>query len=173
MAPYPISLPCALAFSPPSHQDATTPSPCWAPHFITQKRIMFSNPTPSKPRLSLATTMSDDMLSALTPPCTAPLSCSLQPLLKLSLLSLGISTPICLNRFTFAESREPDLLTCVCVFTFFSSAFAFLKKMNFSLKSLFAIWSLSPQRFHYYFYLSKYQKYWIVLYIDLCCAFCV
>jgi len=39
-----------------------------APHFMTQERIMFSNPTPSKPRLSPAATMSDDTPSALTPP---------------------------------------------------------------------------------------------------------
>ena len=51
MAPHPIPLPCALAFPPPSHRDATTPSPCWAPHFMTQERIMFSNPTPSEPRM--------------------------------------------------------------------------------------------------------------------------
>jgi len=41
---------------------------CWAPHFMSQERIMFANPTPSKPRLSPAATMSDDTLSALTPP---------------------------------------------------------------------------------------------------------
>jgi len=35
---------------------------------MTQERIMFSNPTPSKLRLSPAATMSDDKLSALTPP---------------------------------------------------------------------------------------------------------
>jgi len=77
MAPYPISLPCAFALPLPSHRDTTTPSPCWAPHFVTQERIMFSNPTPSKPRLSAAATMSDDTLSALT----QPLHCSsiLQP----------------------------------------------------------------------------------------------
>jgi len=51
MAPHPILLPCALAFPPPIHRDVTTPSPCWAPHFA-QERIMFSNPTPSKPHLS-------------------------------------------------------------------------------------------------------------------------
>jgi len=67
MAPRPIPLLCALAFPPPSHRDATTPSPCWARHFMTQERIMFSNPTPSKPRLSPAATMSDNTLSALTP----------------------------------------------------------------------------------------------------------
>ena len=66
MAPYPIPLPCTLAFLPPSHRDTTTPSPCWAPHFMTQERIMLSNPTPSKPRLSPAATMSDDTPSALT-----------------------------------------------------------------------------------------------------------
>jgi len=42
----------------------------------------------------------------------------------------------------------------VCVFTFSYSAFAFVIEMNFSFKSLFAIWSLSPQRFHYYFFVS-------------------
>ena len=85
MATYPIPLPCTLAFLPPSHRDTTTPSPCWAPHFMTQERIMFSNPTPSKPHFSSAVTMSDDTLSALTPrlrPCTALLSCNLQPLLR-------------------------------------------------------------------------------------------
>ena len=68
MAPPPIPLPYTLAFPPPSHRDATTPSPCWASHFMTQERIMFSNPTPSEPRLSPAATMSDDTPSALTPP---------------------------------------------------------------------------------------------------------
>jgi len=67
MATYPIPLPYALAFLPPSHRDATTPIPCWAPHVMTQERIMFSNPTPSKPCLSPAATMSDDTPSALTP----------------------------------------------------------------------------------------------------------
>jgi len=68
IAPRPIPLPCALAFPTPSHRDATMPSPCWAPHFITQECIMFSNPTPSKPRLSPAATTSDGTPSALTPP---------------------------------------------------------------------------------------------------------
>jgi len=50
-----------LAFPPPSHRDATTPIPCWTPQFMTQERIMFSYPIPSKPRLSPAATMSDAM----------------------------------------------------------------------------------------------------------------
>jgi len=67
MAPHPIPLPCALTFLPPSHRDTTTLSPCWAPHFMTQERIMFLNPTPSKPRLSPAATI-DATTSFLTPP---------------------------------------------------------------------------------------------------------
>ena len=68
---------------------------------------MFSNPTPSKPRLSPAATMSDDTPSALTPPlhCTAPLSCSLQLLLKLSLLSLR---PSLLQFISLVSPRVSD-----------------------------------------------------------------
>jgi len=164
MAPHPIPLPCALAIPPPSHRNTTTPSLCWAPHLMTKERIMFSNPTLSKPRLSPAAMMSDDTLSALTP----PLHCSsiLQPATRPQVVafeSWTISAPICLNRFTFAESQKSDLWACVCVWTFSSSAFACLIEMNFCFESLFAIWSLSPQRFHYYFYLSiiswQYQTY--------------
>ena len=82
MAPNPMSLPCAFVLQPPSHRDATTPSPCWAPHFMTQERLMFSNPTLiGEPRLSPAATMSYDMLSALTPPlhCTSILQPATPP----------------------------------------------------------------------------------------------
>ena len=72
MALHPIPLPCALAFQPPSHQDATTPSPCWAPHFMTQQRIMFSNPTTSEPRLSPASIMSNATPSNLPPKWLIP-----------------------------------------------------------------------------------------------------
>jgi len=44
--------------------------------------------------------------------------------------------------------------------------------MIFSFKSLFAIWSLSPQQFHYYFCFSivswQYQKYSTILIVVLC-----
>jgi len=67
------------------------------------------------------------------------------------------------------EIRSLNLSVC---FIFSSSAFAFLLEMNFSFKSLFAIWPLSPQRFHYYFYLCivswQYQKYWSILILVLC-----
>jgi len=51
---------------------------------MTQERTMFSNPTPSKPRLSPAATMSDDTLWALDP----PLHCAsiLQPATHASIL---------------------------------------------------------------------------------------
>jgi len=64
-----------------------------------------------------------------------------------------------------------SLNLCVC-FTFSSSVFTFLTEMNFSFKSLFAIWLLSPQRFHYDFFLSivswQYQKYSTILILVLC-----
>ena len=50
MAPHPIPLPCALAFPPPSHRDATTPSPSWAPHFMTQTHhVLESHPERAVP----------------------------------------------------------------------------------------------------------------------------
>jgi len=88
MAPHPIPLFCALVFSPPSHRDATTTNPCWDPHLMTRERIMFSNPNPagraSLPPRQWATTRCRLSLCL----CAAFLSCSLQPLLKFSLLSL-------------------------------------------------------------------------------------
>jgi len=111
-------------------------------------------------------------------PCTAPLSCSLQPFLKFSLLSLRPS----LLQFVSIVSlllNHGNLIfepVCVTVFTFPSSAFAFLIEMNFSFKSLFAIWSLSSQQFHYYLYLGivswQYQKYSTIL-IPVLCLLCV
>ena len=149
----------------------TPPRPvfCWAPHLMNQEHIMFSNPTPREPRLM----MSDDILSALTPPfhCASTLQPATPPQV-VAFESWTISAPICLNCFTFAESRKPNFWTCVCVFTFSSFAFAFLIEMNFRWKSMFALWSLSPQRFHYHFYLSivswHYQKYWTILILVLC-----
>ena len=116
MAP-PIFLPCAFAFPPPNHRDATTPSPCWAPHFVTQERIMFSNPTPSKPRLSPAATMPRHRLSLR--PCIAPPSCSLQPLLKLSLLSLRPSLLQFVSIVSPLLNHGNPIFEPVCVCLFF------------------------------------------------------
>jgi len=101
MSSQPIPLPCALAFPPSSHRDATMPSPCWAPHFMTQERIMFSNPTPSEPRLSPAAMMSDDTPSALTQSlhCASILQPTTPPQV-VAFESKTISAPICLNCFT-------------------------------------------------------------------------
>jgi len=104
--------------------------------------------------------------------CTAPPSCSMQPLLKLSLFSLRPSL------FQFVSLVAPllnhgnPIFEPVCVFYLSSSVFTFLIEMNFSFKSLFAIWSSSPQRFHYYFFPSivswQYQKYSTILILVLC-----
>ena len=110
MAPHPISLPCALAFPPPSHRDATTPSPCWAPQFMTQERIMFSNPALSELHFSPDVTMSDATHQLSLHPCTANLSCSLQHLLKLSLLSLRPSL------LDFVSIVSPIPLPCALAF---------------------------------------------------------
>jgi len=108
-------------------------------------------------------------------PCTAPPSCSLQPLLKLSLLSLGLSLHQFVSIVSLLLNHGNPIFEPVCVcFTFSSSAFAFLIATNSSFNSLFAsaIWSLSPQRFHYYFFPSifswQYQKYSTILILVLC-----
>jgi len=117
MAPHPIPLPCALAFPPPIHWHATTPSPCWAPHSITQERIMFSNPAPSEPRLSPAATMSDDTLSALTP----PLHCAsiLQPTTPPQVVALDHLCSNLSQSFHFCWIMEIwSLNLCVCSYLF-------------------------------------------------------
>ena len=83
------------------------------PHVLARGGIQ------SEPRLSPAATMSDDMLSALTPPlhCASILQPATPPQV-VALESWIISTPICLNRFTLAESRKPDLCVCVYLFLF-------------------------------------------------------
>jgi len=50
MAPNTTPLLCTLALPAPSHCsiDATTLSPCWAPHFMTQEGLMFLNETPER-----------------------------------------------------------------------------------------------------------------------------
>jgi len=108
-------------------------------------------PVPAGPPISWP----KNALCSWLPPLTLPLHCVsiLQPATLSQVVaskSETISVSIRLNRFTLAESRKSDLWTCMCVFTL-SSAFAFLIEMNISCKSLFAIWSLSPQRFHYFF----------------------
>ena len=65
LPPFPFLAPWP---SRPPAIETPPPSPCWAPHFMTQERIMFSNPTPSKPRRSPAASMSDATPSALTLP---------------------------------------------------------------------------------------------------------
>jgi len=112
MAPHPIPLPCDLALPPTSHREATTPGPCWVPHFMTPERLMFLNPTPSEPRISPAAVMSNDMLSAPTPTvhCASILQPATPPqVVTVSLLILGSSLLQFVNCLIFAESRKCDL----------------------------------------------------------------
>jgi len=76
---------------------------------MTQERIMFSNPTPSEPRLSPVSTMSDATPSALTPSlhCASILQPAAPPQV-VAFESKTISAPIYLNRFTFAESWKSE-----------------------------------------------------------------
>jgi len=107
---WPFSLPCALILPPTNHRDATTPIPCWAPHCMTQERLMFTNPTPSEPRFSFAAAMNNSMLSVPTPPLhRASILQPVTPAQVVAFESWTIPVQICLNRFTHAESRKPDL----------------------------------------------------------------
>jgi len=105
-------------------------------------------------------------------PCTAPPSCSLQPLLKLSLLSLRPSLLEFVSIVSTLLNHGNPIFEPVCAFYHFLFCLYFSDKMNFSFKSLFAIWSLSPQRFHYSFFLStvswQYQRYSTILILVLC-----
>jgi len=47
---------------------------------------------------------------------------------------LTISAPICLNRFTFAESRKPNLWSCVCVFNPFLFCLYFSDKYELQVE---------------------------------------
>ena len=116
MAPPPIPFLCTLAFPTSSHRDATTPSPCWAPHFMIQERIMFSNPTASKQRISAAATMSDATPSVLTPHlhCASILQPTTPPqVVSSSFESWTISAPIYSN---LSQSFYPIPLPCALAF---------------------------------------------------------
>jgi len=120
MAPHPILLPCAFAFPPPSHQDATTPSLYWAPHFMTQERTCSRIP----PRASCASFLPQWWATARCRHslrlCTAPRSCSLQPLLKLSLLSLRPSLLQFVSIVSPLLNYGNPICEPVCVFLPFS-----------------------------------------------------
>ena len=124
MAPHPIPFPCALALPPPSHRDAPTPSSYWAPHFMTQERLMFSNLTPSEPHLSPAATMSDDMLSALTPPYlhihlfSKVLHRRRRVSLRRPMYLLIVGSDYCVMRFAYAlHMRRQNLVLLSCLYS--------------------------------------------------------
>ena len=102
MAFQPIPLPCDLAFPPPSHRDATTPSLCWAPHFMTQEHIMFSNPTPSKPLHALSRSRSCCCSSSNSRSCSG--SHSRQARTLAFTISLALNLALTLRGFSLLPS---------------------------------------------------------------------
>ena len=96
LAPWPSR---PLAIETPPRPVPAGPFMSW-PKNASCSRI--PTPTPSKPHLSLAATMSDDTLSALTPPlhCTSILQPATPPEV-VAFESETISAPFCLKAFHF------------------------------------------------------------------------
>jgi len=178
-APHPFPFPCALALPPrTNHRNTTTPSPCWAPHFITRERLMFSYPTQSGPRLSYPTMVSDDMLlvgshSALTlrlylAACNPSSLCrfsSLNHLCSKLFEPRAIVVPFYCCLITATQSLNP----CVCLYPFlrlFCLCFSDASGLQLWVLNC-NFWSLSPQQFHHYFWYRtvswQYQIYWTIL----------
>jgi len=145
--------PCAVPR--PSRRPMPSPSLCWAPHFMTQERLMFSTrqiPTRAS-RISLPPRLAVGSHSALSlrlylAACNISSSCRFVGLGPSVLQFVWIVSPL-LN-------HGNSIFKSVCVFYLFLFCSCFLIEMNFkfTLKSLFAIWSLSSQRLHHYFYPS-------------------
>jgi len=130
---------------------------------------MFSNPTPSKPHRD------DERRHAVGSHCALALRLYRAACNPFSRCRFWVLDHLCSNllqSFHFCWITEMWSLNLCVRFTFSLSAFAFLTEMTFSFKSLFAIDSLSPQRFHYYVFLSiiswQYQKYSTILLLVLC-----
>jgi len=78
LTPFPFLAPWPSR--PPAIETPPRPVPAqWDPHFMTQERIMFSNPSLSELRLSPAATWAIPRHRLSLCPCTAPPSCSLHP----------------------------------------------------------------------------------------------
>jgi len=165
---HPISLPCAFCLSAPQPSRRHHAQSLLGPSFFDSRthHVLESHPEQAAP----LSRRDDERWHAIS-------SNSVHALL----LHLAACSPSSSCRFWFLDhlysklsqsfhlcwiTEIRSLNLCVC-FIFSSSTFAFLIEMNFSSKSLFAIWSLSPQRFHYYFFLSivswQYQKYSTIL----------
>jgi len=136
-----------------------------------------NGPSPHSPSLRLGTSLPPRRWATTCcrlslHPCPAPLSCSLQPLLKLLLSSLEPSLLQFESIVSLLLNHGNPIFESVCAFYLFFFCLCFLIEMNFSFKSLFAIWSLSSHRFHYHFCLCilswQYQKHWTILILVLC-----
>ena len=194
-SPFPVPWPCRLAIETPPRPG----SPCRASHFMSWERLMFSNLTSSELLLFPASMVSDNMLSAPTPPLsyTAPLSSysilalhlyqcwrlqGLSPatfphvvafeswtrcwaLLQSVLTACNLdSISLLLDHGTWTQS----LNLCVCLY-FSLFYLGFSDRNSFYSASLYAILSLSSQRFHPHNYSHwnivswQCETYWTIL----------
>ena len=149
MVPHPIPLPCALALPSPSHRDAAMPSPCWAPHFMTQERLMFSTRQipPRASRISLPPRRVIGSHSALSL-CLYLAACNLSSSCRF--VGLAPSLIQFVSIISLLLNYGNPIFKSVCVFYLYLFCSFFLIEMNFqfNLKSLFAILPLSSQRLH-------------------------
>ena len=146
--PSPHSLSLRLGLPAPSHRDANTPSPCWAP-FLWPKNASCSRIPPRASRASLPPrrwAMTRHPLSLR--PCTAPPSCSLQHLLKLSLLSLRPSLLQFVSIVSPLLNHRNPIFEPVCVFYPFLYCLYFSDKNELQLSvpvcNLFVITTAIP-----------------------------
>ena len=115
-----IPLPCALAFPPGAPAIETPPRSVPAGPLISWPRNASCSWIPlraSRASLPPRRSMSRHRFSLC--PCTAPLSCSLQPLLKLSLLSLKPSLLQFVSIDSLLLNHENPIFEPVCVFYLF------------------------------------------------------
>ena len=169
MAPHPIPLPCALASVPqPSRRHHTQSLLGPSFHDPRTHHVLESHPE----QASSLFRRDDERRHAICSHSTLALRLHLAACSPSSSYRFWVLDHLCSNLsqlFHLCWITEIWSLH-LCVFTFSSSACAFLMEMNFSFKCLFAIWSLSPQRFHYNFYLSivvwQYKKYSTILILE-------
>jgi len=174
-APHPISLPCTLALPSLSHRDIATPSPCWAPHFMTQERLMFLIPTPSEPRLSPAI---DERRHAVGSHSTLALHLYLAACNHSSSCRFWVLDHLCSNLsksfYSCWITKTRSWKLCVCFLPF--PLLPLLSDRNeFQHEVPVCNLVVITQRLYYYFGLTvcwQYQTYWTIL-ILVVCLLCV
>jgi len=138
---------------------------------MTHEHLMLSNPTPSKLHLR----HNDERRHADGSHSALALRLYLATCNPSSRCQFWVLDHLCFNwsqSFHSCCITETRSLNLSVYIIFSSSAFASLIQINFRYKPQIAIWTLSPQRFHYYFCLLivswQSQKYWTILILVLC-----